>query len=138
MKKVEILFTMMKDGSKVPVERMIKQLNVKQGSIMCLISALRNDFGAEIETERDGRKVLSYRLTNADSAKIPTKVTKTKAPKAAKAAKVAVVKTKTRVSRKAAAVDADEVPTIEVEEIDSDAELASLKAELGLTQSYSE
>jgi histidyl-tRNA synthetase len=126
---------MMKDGSKVPVERMIKQLNVKQGSIMCLISALRNDFGAEIETERDGRKVLSYQLTNADSVKIPTKVTKTKAPKAAK---VAVVKTKTRVSRKTAVVDADEVPTIEVEEIDSDAELASLKAELGLTEAYSE
>jgi len=135
MKKVEILFTMMKDGSKVPVERMIKQLNVKQGSIMCLISALRNDFGADVLTERDGRKVLSYQLTNADDVKIPTKVAKNKAPKAAK---VAVVKTKTRVSRKAAAVDADEVPTIEVEEIDSDAELASLKAELGLTEAYSE
>ena len=135
MKKVEILFTMMKDGSKVPVERMINQLNVKQGSIMCLISALRNDFGAEVVTERDGRKVLSYQLTNADDVKIPTKVAKTKAPKAAK---VAVVKTKTRVSRKAAAVETDEVPTIEVEEIDSDAELASLKAELGLTEAYSE
>jgi len=135
MKKVEILFTMMKDGSKVPVERMIKQLNVKQGSIMCLISALRNDFGADVLTERDGRKVLSYQLTNADDVKIPTKVAKTKAPKAAK---VAVVKTKTTVARKTKAVDADEVPTIEVEEIDSDAELAALKAELGLTEAYSE
>jgi hypothetical protein len=125
----------MKSGEPVPVSIMIKTLNVKQGSIMCLISALRNDFGAEIETERDGRKVLSYQLTNADSVKIPTKVTKTKAPKAAK---VAVVKTQTRVARKASVVDADEVPTIEVEEIDSDAELASLKAELGLTESYSE
>lgn len=135
MKKVEVLFTLMQSGEPVPVSIMIKTLNVKQGSIMCLISALRNDFGAEIETERDGRKVLSYQLTNADSVKIPKKVAKTKAPKAAK---VAVVKTKTRVARKASVVDADEVPTIEVEEIDSDAELASLKAELGLTESYSE
>lgn len=135
MKKVEILFTLMKDGSKVPVEQMIKALNVKQGSIMCLISALRNDFGAEIETERDGRKVLSYQLLNADKVKIPTKVAKVAKPKVAK---VAVLKTKTTVARKTRAVDADEIPTLVVEEIDSDAELASLKAELGLTEAYSE
>lgn len=136
MKKVEVLFTLMKDGSKVPVEQMISTLNVKQGSIMCLISALRNDFGAKIETERDGRKVLSYQLLNADKVKIPTKVAKTATPKAAK---VAVLKTKTTVSRKAtAAAVSEEIPTLDVEEIDSDAELASLKAELGLSESYSE
>lgn len=136
MKKVEVLFTLMKDGSKVPVEQMISTLNVKQGSIMCLISALRNDFGAEIETERDGRKVLSYQLLNADKVKIPTKVAKVAKPKAAK---VAVLKTKSTVSRKAtAAAVSEEIPTLDVEEIDSDAELASLKAELGLSESYSE
>ena len=134
MKKVEVLFTLMKSGKPVPVETMIKTLDVKQGSIMCLISALRNDFGGEIETVRDGRKVLSYQLTNADKVKIPTKVAKTKAPKAAR---VAVTKTKTTVSRKAAATTTD-VPTLDVEEIDSDAELASLKAELGLGDSYAE
>jgi len=64
MKKVEVLFTMMQSGKPVDVESMIKTLNVKQGSIMCLISALRNDFGAEVETVRDGRKVLSYQLLN--------------------------------------------------------------------------
>jgi hypothetical protein len=134
MKKVEVLFTLMQSGKPVSVEIMIKTLNVKQGSIMCLISALRNDFGAEIETVRDGRKVLSYQLTNADNVKIPTKATKTKAPKAAR---VSVTKTKTVVSKKAA-VAADETPTLEIEEIDSDAELASLKAELGLSESYAE
>jgi hypothetical protein len=137
MKKVEVLFTLMQSGKPVEVESMIKTLNVKQGSIMCLISALRNDFGAEIETVRDGRKVLTYQLTNADKVKIPTKaakVTKTKAPKAAR---VSVTKTKTVVSKKAA-VAADETPTLEIEEIDSDAELASLKAELGLSESYAE
>ena len=135
MKKVEILYTLMKDGKPVSVEKMIKTLGVKQGSIMCLISALRNDFGGEVETVRDGRKVLSYQLTNADKVKIPTKVAKTKAPKVAR---VAVTKTKTTISRKAAAVANPDIPTLDVQEIDSDAELASLKAELGLSDSYAE
>lgn len=135
MKKVEVLFTLMKSGKPVPVETMIKTLNVKQGSIMCLISALRNDFGGEVVTERDGRKVLSYQLTNADKVKIPTKVAKVAKPKAAK---VSVVKTKTVVNRKQKAVVTDDaIPTLEVEEV-SDADLESLKAELGLSGSYSE
>ena len=134
MKKVEVLYTLMKDGKPVPVEKMIKALNVKQGSIMCLISALRNDFGGEIETVRDGRKVLSYQLTNADKVKIPTKVAKTKAPKAAK---VAVLKTKAKITKPTKAASSD-IPTLDVEEIESEAELASLKAELGLSDSYSE
>lgn len=135
MKKVEVLFTLMQSGKPVEVESMLKTLDVKQGSIMCLISALRNDFGAEIETVRDGRKVLSYQLLNADKVKIPTKAAKVAKPKAAK---VAVLKTKATVSRKATAVADSDVPTLDVQEIDSDAELASLKAELGLSESYSE
>jgi glutamate racemase len=66
-------------------------------------------------------------------------VGKTKAVKAPKAAKVAVLKTKTTVTRKskAAVVDDGSVPTVEVEEVGFD-ELASLKAELGLSDSYAE
>ncbi len=136
MKKVEVLYTLMKSGKPVPVETMITALNVKQGSIMCLISALRNDFGADVVTERDGRKVLSYQLTNADKVKIPTKAAKVAKPKAAK---VSVQKVKTTVVRKSKVVaDDSEIPTLDVQEIDSDAELASLKAELGFTDSYSE
>ena len=135
MKKIEVMFTLMQDGKPVPVEKLMKTLNVKQGSIMCLISALRNDFGGEVVTERDGRKVLSYQLTNADKIKIPTKVAKVAKPKAAK---VSVVKTKTVVNRKQKAVVTDDaIPTLEVEEV-SDADLESLKAELGLSGSYSE
>jgi NMD protein affecting ribosome stability and mRNA decay len=135
MKKIEVLFTLMQDGKPVPVEKMMKTLNVQQGSIMCLISALRNDFGGDVVTERDGRKVLSYQLTNADKVKIPTKVAKVAKPKAAK---VSVVKTKTVVNRKQKAVVTDDaIPTLEVEEV-SDADLESLKAELGLSGSYSE
>ncbi len=137
MKKVEVLFTLMQSGKPVEVESMLKTLNVKQGSIMCLISALRNDFGAEIETVRDGRKVLSYQLLNADKVKIPTKVAKVAKAATPKAAKVVVSRTKATVSRKSVAADGD-VPTLDVQEIDSDAELASLKAELGLSESYSE
>ena len=135
MKKIEVMFTLMQDGKPVPVEKLMKTLNVKQGSIMCLISALRNDFGGDVVTERDGRKVLSYQLTNADKVKIPTKVAKVAKPKAAK---VSVVKTKTVVNRKQKAVVTDDtIPTLEVEEV-SDADLESLKAELGLSGSYSE
>ena len=136
MKKVEVLYTLMQSGKPVSLESMLKALDVKQGSIMCLISALRNDFGAEIETNRDGRKVLSYQLMNADKIKIPTKAAKV--AKTPKAAKVAIVKTKTTVSRKPTKVADTDTPTLEVEEIDSDAELASLKAELGLSESYAE
>jgi len=138
MKKVEVLFTMMADGKPVAVENMLKTLDVKQGSIMCLISALRNDFGAEIETVRDGRKVLTYQLLNADKVKIPTKVAKVAKAAKPKATKVAVSRTKATVSRKATAVADADIPTLDVQEIDSDAELASLKAELGLADSYSE
>ena len=135
MKKIEVLFTLMQDGKPVPVEKMLKTLAVKQGSIMCLISALRNDFGGEVVTERDGRKVLSYQLTNADKIKIPTKVAKVAKPKVAK---VSVVRTKTVLNRKQnAAVTVDTIPTLEVEEV-SDADLESLKAELGLSGSYAE
>ena len=135
MKKIEVMFTLMQDGKPVPVEKLMKTLNVKQGSIMCLISALRNDFGGDVVTERDGRKVLSYQLTNADKVKIPTKVAKVAKPKAAK---VSVVKTKTVVNRKQKAVVTDDaIPTLEVEEV-SDADLESLKAELGLSGSDSE
>jgi len=84
---------------------------------------------------RDGRKVLSYQLLNADKVKIPTKVAKVAKPKVAK---VAVLKTKATVSRKATTVADADIPTLDVQEIDSDAELASLKAELGLADSYSE
>ena len=67
-------------------------------------------------------------------------VGKTKVVKAPKAAKVAVLKTKTVVSRKpkAAVVEDGSIPTLDVQEIDSDAELDALKAELGLSESYSE
>ncbi len=137
-KMIEV-YEMLKDGKPFKFETLVSRLGCKPVTAMVLICALKRDCNAEIETIRDGRKVESYQLHNA--AAIASKmVGKTKAVKAPKAAKVAVLKTKTVVSRKpkVAVVEDGSVPTIEVEEIDSDAELASLKAELGLSESYSE
>ena len=135
-KMIEV-YEMLKDGKPFKFDSLVSQLGCKPVTAMVLICALKRDCGANIETIRDGRKVDSYQLHNA--ADIASKmVGKTKVAKAPKAAKVAVLKTKTTVARKTKVVDADEVPTIEVEEIDSDAELNALKMELGLTESYSE
>jgi hypothetical protein len=130
------VYEMLKDGKPFKFDTLVSRLGCKPVTAMVLICALKRDCGADIETIRDGRKVESYQLHNA--AAIASKmVGKAKATKAPKAAKVAVLKTKTTVTRKSAAVATDETPTVEVEEVEFD-ELASLKAELGLGESYSE
>ncbi|MGA0857681.1 MAG: hypothetical protein ACO3P3_05915 [Candidatus Nanopelagicales bacterium] len=132
------VYEMLKDGKPLKFDVLVKRLGCKPVTAMVLICALKRDCGANIETIRDGRKVESYQLHNAIaiSSKMVGKVKATKAPKAAK---VAVLKTKTSVGRtpKAAVTDDGSVPTVEVEEVGFD-ELASLKAELGLSESYSE
>ena len=134
-KMIEV-YEMLKDGKPFKFDTLVSRLGCKPVTAMVLICALKRDCNADIETIRDGRKVDSYQLHNA--AAIASKmVGKAKATKAPKAAKVAVLKTKTTVTRKSTAVVADEVPTVEVEEVGFD-ELASLKAELGLSDSYSE
>ena len=137
-KMIEV-YEMLKDGKPFKFDTLVSSLECKPVTAMVLICALKRDCGAKIETIRDGRKVESYQLHNA--AAIASKmVGKTKAVKAPKVAKVAVLKTKTTVSRKpkAVAVDDGSIATLDVQEIDSDAELESLKAELGLSESYSE
>ena len=133
-KMIEV-YEMLKDGKPFKFDTLVSRLGCKPVTAMVLICALKRDCNADIETIRDGRKVDSYQLHNA--AAIASKmVGKAKATKAPKAAKVAVLKTKTTVTRKSK-VAADEVPTVDVEEVGDD-ELASLKAELGLSDSYSE
>ena len=136
-KMIEV-YEMLKDGKPFKFDTLVSRLGCKPVTAMVLICALKRDCDANIETIRDGRKVESYQLHNA--AAIASKmVGKTKTVKAPKVAKVAVLKTKTTVSRKpkAAVVDDGSVPTVEVEEVGFD-ELASLKAELGLSDSYAE
>ena len=137
-KMIEV-YEMLKDGKPFKFDTLVKRLGCKPVTAMVLICALKRDCDANIETIRDGRKVDSYQLHNA--AAIASKmVGKTKAVKAPKVAKVAVLKIKTTVSRKpkAVAVDDGSTATLDVQEIDNDAELESLKAELGLSGSYSE
>jgi len=135
-KMIEV-YEMLKDGKPFKFDTLVSRLGCKPVTAMVLICALKRDCGANIETIRDGRKVESYQLHNGEA--IASKmVGKTKAVKAPKAAKVSVAKVKTVVSKKSKAVDVGDVPTLEVEEIDSDAELDALKAELGLSESYSE
>jgi len=136
-KMIEV-YEMLKDGKPFKFDTLVSRLGCKPVTAMVLICALKRDCNADIETIRDGRKVESYQLHNAPAiaSKMVGKTTTTKAPKAAK---VAVLKTKTTVARKskAAVVDDGSVPTVEVEEVGFD-ELASLKAELGLSDSYAE
>jgi hypothetical protein len=110
------VYEMLKDGKPFKFDTLVSRLGCKPVTAMVLICALKRDCNADIET-----------------------VGKAKSIKAPKAAKVAVLKTKTAVGRKpkAVAVDDGSVPTVEVEEVGFD-ELASLKAELGLSDSYSE
>ena len=133
-KMIEV-YEMLKDGKPLKFDNLVKRLGCKPVTAMVLICALKRDCNADIETIRDGRKVDAYQLKNA--AAIASKmVGKTKAVKAPKAAKVAVLKTKTKVSKPKAAAT-DDIPTLDIEEV-GDSELESLKAELGLSDSYSE
>ena len=138
-KMIEV-YEMLKDGKPFKFETLVSRLGCKPVSAMVLICALKRDFNADIETIRDGRKVDCYQLHNAaDIASTMVGKTKATKTKASKIAKVAVLKTKTVVSKpKAAVVDEGSVATLDVQEIDNDAELESLKAELGLSESYSE
>ena len=135
------VYEMLKDGKPLKFDTLVSRLGCKPVTAMVLLCALRRDYGADLETIRNGRKAEAYRLGNA--AAIANKmVSKSKTPKAAKAAKpvkaqkVVVSKTKTTVSKKSKTVDVnDGVPTIDsdfdVSEV-TDAELADLKNQLGL------
>ena len=137
-KMIEV-YEMLKDGKPFKFDTLVKRLGCKPVTAMVLICALKRACDANIETIRDGRQVESYQLHNA-AAIVSKMVGKTKAVKTPKVAKVAVLKIKTTVSRKpkAVAVDDGSTATLDVQEIDNDAELESLKAELGLSGSYSE
>ena len=135
-KKVIQVYEMLKDGKSFSFDKMVSTLSCSPTTVMVFICILRRDFGAQIETERDGRKVTAYRLTNA-AAIAKTMVAAPKATKPSKAKSVVVSRVKTKVATKAAPAVADEIPTLDIEEV-SDSELESLKAELGLGASYSE
>lgn len=132
-KRVVEVYEMMKDGKSVNFDAMVKRLGCKPVTAMVLICALRRSFGADIETERDGRKVISYRMTNAGDIAANMVLTKSVKVKKAATPKVSVAKTKATVSRKS--VSTGEIPTVDsdfdISEV-TDAELADLKEQLGI------
>ena len=130
------LWGLMKSGKSVNFEDVVQAVGQKRNSVMVLICTMRFDFGAEIETEREGRKVKSYKLLNVDAVAprmvAKAKPTKVKATKTPTVAKVAVAKTKTKVT-KSKSVDIDDTVSDDfgIEEV-SDAELADLKQQFGI------
>jgi len=131
-KNIFNVFKMLKSGKSVNFDNMVATLGVKPVTAMVCICALRKDFGADIDTERDGRKVISYKLTNADkvapSMVLKTKASKTPKAKAPKVARVSVTKTTKRVSSSDTPIIDSDYDVTEV----SDAELADLRQQLGL------
>jgi hypothetical protein len=127
------VYEMMKSGKSVSFDSLVTNLGCKPSTVMALIFGLRRHAGGEIDTERNGRKVESYKLTNA--ADIATKMVTAQGSPKTKTPKVKSTKTKTVVSRKAAKDDEFDVPTLDADlditEV-SDAELADLRNQLGL------
>lgn len=65
------LFTASSSKS-VSRDEIAKHLGVSEGSVPVYIFALRKFFKADIENVKDGRKVVAYRLVNADTIKVPS------------------------------------------------------------------
>lgn len=91
------LFSALRAGGDkgVSPEALQKATGFNQGALAVYIHALRHQFGAVIESVRNGRSVVAYRLTNADEVKItaarkPRVVTKTKKAAPKKQARVGV------------------------------------------------
>lgn len=108
-----------------------KATGFNQGALAVYIHALRHQFGAVIESVRNGRTVVAYRLTNADEVKItaarkPRTVTAkaTKAAKPAKATKVA----KTPAVRVARVVKTTKVDDGSIPVLDADLDIAEIGA----------
>lgn len=133
-----MLFSLLKAAGKKGLTRSeaAKALGVRESSVPVYFYGLRTLYGAEIEVQKQGRKVVGYTLLNPNECTISengrrgTKTTKVKAKskpmksvsvKTVKATKAAVVKDSTPI------LDSD----LQISEID-EAELNDLKASLGI------
>lgn len=114
----------------------VKALGVKENSVPVYFHSLKKQFNAEIETKKNGREVVAYKLINADKVEVPqfrkgavvTKSVKTKTvTKKAKSGKI-VKSTKT-------SNDNGEIPILdrelEITEI-TDRELDDIRQQLGM------
>jgi len=126
-----VLYNMMKAaGDKgVTKAQIATQLGVREGSIGIYLFGLRKFHNAQFETVKQGRKVISYKLVNAENIAVPA-TRKGSVNKAAKPTKVltkSVKATKPVKVEKAVAPDAD----LSVTEI-TPREFDDIKSSLGL------
>lgn len=152
-KRILEVVEMLKGGQPLNFETYVKQLGCKAITAMVYISELRVEYGADIETIRDGRKVTSYRLLNQDyldkfiarlltfqSVRQPKAAPAPKVPKVKinklEAARAKVVAVRATAVTKKVIKDTDfDVPVLDADmdicEI-SDREFADLRDQLGL------
>lgn len=138
------LFSALKSGGDkgVSPEALQKTLGFTPGALAVYIHALRNKFGAKIESVRNGRSVVAYRLTNIAECETrisPTRKTRTvKATKTAKKSKVVKAVTKRAKVTKTTKVAKEDDGSIPVLDADldvteySDRELADISEQLGI------
>lgn len=138
------VYEMLKSGKPALFVDIVKAVGVKEITVMTYICALRQIWGGDVQTIRNGRKAEAYQLNNASdlaqymvlkgSGVVKTPKQKVVKQKPVKAAKVVVAKTKTTVARKPKD-DAFDIPTLDrdldISEV-SDRELDDLKMQLGL------
>lgn len=131
-------FTLLKGGNEVTVES-LKDFDGKELSaitIMTYIHELRNKYGAEIETIRDGKKAIAYIMKNGDNVKVPElrrnarKMKKKVTPSEKKDNPF----NKFPVSKKPKSSGDDTVPP-EFDEDDYNSEILDIRRELGLEYS---
>lgn len=133
------LFSALKAGGDkgVSPDSLQKATGFNQGALAVYIHALRHKFGAVIESVRNGRTVVAYRLTNPDEVKITAaRKPRTVRGKTAKAkAKVAVARvTKTVKTKAPKPVKEDgivDVSDLEISEY-NDTDLADIRQSLGI------
>lgn len=145
------LYSALKAGGDkgVSPESLMKATGFNQGALAVYIHALRHKFGAVIESVRNGRNIVAYRLTNADEVKItsarkprtvkpkPTVAgyQKAKAKKAKSTLRTATKTVKSKAPVRTAAVDDGSVPVLDTD-MDiteyTDRDLEDIKDQLGI------
>lgn len=133
------LFTALKSSGDngVSPDTLQKATGFNQGALAVYIHALRHKFGAKIDSIRDGRTVVGYRLTNADelAAKIlPTRKPRTVKAKVAKpkaAQRKGIVGSVTKTTKTASKEGIVDVSDLEISEY-TDTDLADIRQSLGI------
>lgn len=142
------LFSALKAGGDKGVEptALAKTLNFSMGSLAVYIHALRHNFGAVIESVRNGRTVTAYRLVNIAecektispnrkprTSKTPSKKAKAKANLAARIQKISKTKAPKVAPRKRVVEDGpvEVIEDMSITEVDFE-DLDDIKAQLGI------